>query len=67
MATGRAADRDRRRRGADAVLMLLRPLRLVFKIVGLLVLAIVVYFAVTLVQVWLTSRDYDPGRPRPSW
>ena len=36
------------------------PLRLAFKIVGLLVLAIIVYFAVTLVQVWLTSRDYDP-------
>ncbi len=40
--------------------MLLGPFRLVFKIVFLLVLAIVVYFAVTLVQVWLTSRQYDP-------
>jgi uncharacterized SAM-binding protein YcdF (DUF218 family) len=36
------------------------PLRLALKIVGLLVLAIIVYFAVTLVQVWLTSRHYEP-------
>jgi uncharacterized SAM-binding protein YcdF (DUF218 family) len=40
--------------------VLLGPFRLVFKIVFLLVLAVVVYFAVTLVQVWLTSRQYDP-------
>jgi uncharacterized SAM-binding protein YcdF (DUF218 family) len=40
--------------------VLLGPLRLVFKILTLLVLAVVVYFAVTLVQVWLTSRHYDP-------
>jgi uncharacterized SAM-binding protein YcdF (DUF218 family) len=40
--------------------MLLGPLRLVFKILFLLVLAVVVYFVVTLVQVWLTSRHYDP-------
>ena len=40
--------------------MLLGPLRLVFKILLLLVLAVVVYFVVTLVQVWLTSRQYDP-------
>ncbi len=40
--------------------MLLGPLRLVFKILLLLVLAVVVYFVVTLVQVWLTSRHYDP-------
>lgn len=40
--------------------MLFYPIRLIFKIVGLLVLAIIVYFAVTLVQVWLTSRQYDP-------
>jgi uncharacterized SAM-binding protein YcdF (DUF218 family) len=33
---------------------------LVFKILTLLVLAVVVYFVVTLVQVWLTSRHYDP-------
>jgi uncharacterized SAM-binding protein YcdF (DUF218 family) len=37
-----------------------RPVRLVLKIVGLLVAAVIVYFAVTLVQVWLTSREYDP-------
>ena len=40
--------------------MLLGPLRLVFKILFVLVLAVVVYFVVTLVQVWLTSRHYDP-------
>jgi uncharacterized SAM-binding protein YcdF (DUF218 family) len=40
--------------------VLLGPLRLVFKILFLLVLAVVVYFVVTLVQVWLTSRHYDP-------
>jgi uncharacterized SAM-binding protein YcdF (DUF218 family) len=40
--------------------VLLGPFRLVFKIVFLLVLGVVVYFAVTLVQVWLTSRQYDP-------
>ena len=40
--------------------MLLGPLRLAFKILVLLVLAVVVYFVVTLVQVWLTSRHYDP-------
>jgi uncharacterized SAM-binding protein YcdF (DUF218 family) len=42
--------------------VLLGPLRLVLKIFLLLVLAVVVYFAVTLVQVWLTSRHYD-ARP----
>ena len=40
--------------------MLLGPLRVVFKILLLLVLAVVVYFVVTLVQVWLTSRHYEP-------
>jgi uncharacterized SAM-binding protein YcdF (DUF218 family) len=30
------------------------------KIVVLVVVALVVYYAVTLVQVWLTSRQYDP-------
>jgi uncharacterized SAM-binding protein YcdF (DUF218 family) len=39
---------------------LFHPFRLVFKLIGLLVLAIIVYFGVTLVQVWLTSRHYDP-------
>jgi uncharacterized SAM-binding protein YcdF (DUF218 family) len=40
--------------------MLLGPIRLVIRIVVLLVLAVLVYFAVTLVQVWLTSRAYSP-------
>jgi len=40
--------------------MLLAPLRWALKILLLLLAAIVVYFAVTLVQVWLTSRQYDP-------
>jgi uncharacterized SAM-binding protein YcdF (DUF218 family) len=40
--------------------MLLAPVRWALKILGLLVAAIVLYFAVTLVQVWLTSRHYDP-------
>jgi uncharacterized SAM-binding protein YcdF (DUF218 family) len=39
------------------------PLRLALKIVAVVVAVIVVYFGVTLVQVWLTSRQYDP---RPS-
>jgi uncharacterized SAM-binding protein YcdF (DUF218 family) len=40
--------------------MLLGPFRLLFRIVTLIIAAIVLYFAVTLVQVWLTSRQYDP-------
>jgi uncharacterized SAM-binding protein YcdF (DUF218 family) len=40
--------------------MLLGPLRWALRIVLLLVAAIVLYFAVTLVQVWLTSRHYEP-------
>jgi uncharacterized SAM-binding protein YcdF (DUF218 family) len=40
--------------------MLLSPLRLVSRIAGLLLMALLIYFAVTLVQVWLTSREYDP-------
>ncbi len=40
--------------------MLLTPLRLVLRI-GLLVFAAIgLYFCVTIVQVWLTSRQYDP-------
>jgi uncharacterized SAM-binding protein YcdF (DUF218 family) len=39
-----------------------RPVGLALKIVGILVAAVVVYFAVTLVQVWLTSREYAPQR-----
>ena len=36
------------------------PLRWAVKILVLLVAAAAVYYAVTLVQVWLTSRRYDP-------
>jgi uncharacterized SAM-binding protein YcdF (DUF218 family) len=39
---------------------MLWPFRLVFKIFGLIVTLVLVYFAVTLVQVYLTSREYDP-------
>ncbi len=42
--------------------MLLAPLRLAFRILRLLVVAAVVYYAVTLVQVVLTSRQDDPHR-----
>jgi uncharacterized SAM-binding protein YcdF (DUF218 family) len=40
--------------------MLLAPLRWALRIALLLAGAIFLYFAVTLVQVWLTSRHYDP-------
>jgi uncharacterized SAM-binding protein YcdF (DUF218 family) len=40
--------------------MLIGPLKLALKIAGVVVVVIVLYFVVTLVQVWLTSRDYDP-------
>jgi uncharacterized SAM-binding protein YcdF (DUF218 family) len=40
--------------------MLFAPLRLALRIISLLLVALVVYFAVSLVQVWLTSRQYDP-------
>jgi uncharacterized SAM-binding protein YcdF (DUF218 family) len=40
--------------------MLFAPLRLAFRIVSLLLVAILVYLAVSLVQVWLTSREYNP-------
>jgi uncharacterized SAM-binding protein YcdF (DUF218 family) len=40
--------------------MLFGPIRLVLKIFGLLVAAVLVYFAVTFVQVWLTSLQYAP-------
>jgi uncharacterized SAM-binding protein YcdF (DUF218 family) len=36
------------------------PLRWAIKILLLFVVACLVYYAVTLVQVWLTSRRYDP-------
>ena len=37
-----------------------RGVRLVVRLVLLVVVGLVVYFLVTLVQVWLTSRHYDP-------
>ena len=40
--------------------MLLAPLRWALRIAVVLGAVIVLYFAVTLVQVWLTSRHYDP-------
>jgi uncharacterized SAM-binding protein YcdF (DUF218 family) len=40
--------------------MLLAPLRWALRIVFVVVAVLVLYFAVTLVQVWLTSRQYDP-------
>ena len=40
--------------------MLLWPLRWVLRVALLLVAAVFLYFAVTLAQVWLTSRQYDP-------
>ncbi|MGH9087974.1 MAG: YdcF family protein [Acidimicrobiales bacterium] len=36
------------------------PLKLAFRLVVLVVVGLVIYFLVTLVQVWLTSRHYDP-------
>ena len=36
------------------------PLRVALRIVGLVVAAVLVYLAVSLLQVWLTSREYDP-------
>ena len=40
--------------------MLLAPLRWALRIALLVLAAIVLYFGVTLVQVWLTGRQYDP-------
>jgi uncharacterized SAM-binding protein YcdF (DUF218 family) len=40
--------------------MLLAPVRWALRLGALVVALIVLYFAVTLVQVWLTSRDYAP-------
>lgn len=36
------------------------PLRMALKIVVIVVVGAAIYYAVTLVQVWLTSRHYDP-------
>jgi uncharacterized SAM-binding protein YcdF (DUF218 family) len=40
--------------------MLFAPIRWALRITALVLAAIILYFAVTLVQVWLTSRQYDP-------
>jgi uncharacterized SAM-binding protein YcdF (DUF218 family) len=40
--------------------MLFAPIRWALRVVGLVLAVIVLYFGVTLVQVWLTSRQYDP-------
>jgi uncharacterized SAM-binding protein YcdF (DUF218 family) len=40
--------------------MFLRPLRWALSAFLVLLAVVVVYFGVTLVQVWLTSRQYDP-------
>jgi uncharacterized SAM-binding protein YcdF (DUF218 family) len=40
--------------------MLFAPIRWAIRIVALVLALIVLYFGVTLVQVWLTSRHYDP-------
>ena len=40
--------------------MIFGPIRLAIRIVSLLVVALVIYLAVSLVQVWLTSRQYKP-------
>lgn len=40
--------------------MLFGPLRWAMRVVVLLAAVIFLYFAVTLVQVWLTSRQYEP-------
>ncbi len=39
--------------------MLFFPLRMAVRVVSLVVTALVLYYVVTLVQVWLTSRHYD--------
>jgi uncharacterized SAM-binding protein YcdF (DUF218 family) len=40
--------------------MLLAPFRWAFRFLALVVLIVVIYFLVTLTQVWLTSRQYNP-------
>jgi uncharacterized SAM-binding protein YcdF (DUF218 family) len=46
--------------GLLAALTGVRLLRFILRVVTLLVIAIVVYLLVTLVQVWLVSRRYEP-------
>ncbi len=40
--------------------MFFAPLRWALRIGALVIAAVVLYFGITLVQVWLTSRQYDP-------
>ncbi|MGO8861796.1 MAG: YdcF family protein [Acidimicrobiales bacterium] len=40
--------------------MTVAPLRVALRIFGIAVAAVLVYLAVSLLQVWLTSREYDP-------
>jgi uncharacterized SAM-binding protein YcdF (DUF218 family) len=40
--------------------MLFGPIKLALRVIALLFAAIFLYFVVTLVQVWLTSMQYDP-------
>jgi vancomycin permeability regulator SanA len=42
--------------------MLLWPFKVVFKIIGLVLAVLLVYFSVTFLQVWLTSRHNDPHK-----
>jgi uncharacterized SAM-binding protein YcdF (DUF218 family) len=39
--------------------MLFFPLRVAWRVLSLVVVVVLIYFAVSLVQVWLTSRHYD--------
>src|SRR5581483_9742394 len=58
---GRDAAADRGGAGpAGPDRLMLWPLRWAIKIALALAAGIFLYFAVTLVQVWLTSRQYDP-------
>ncbi len=41
-------------------MLLVRPVRWALRLAALLVIAVAVYFGVTLVQVWLTSKQYAP-------
>jgi len=60
MAAGPGGRRPEVRRADRPPMLVFGPLKLVLKILVVVVAAVVVYFAVTLVQVWLTSRQYDP-------
>ena len=40
--------------------MIFGPIKLIIRIVTFVISVVILYFAVTFVQVWLTSRQYDP-------